>query len=245
MIRPLTLLAVTVLIVAQTACVPRTRGDSVTVDARDDARNVAAPVLPDGEVTPDEMAEAIRFDLTDRPDSQDYWTLSDSEAACAADGIVTALGVDRLRELGYRPGSPGAGLSRIELSAAERDVVVAQLIDCVDLEEMTAALLFGSGRISPTSATCMARILAKSGVPAIWLGSWITGEPMDALADDATAARTMSGAAEVCLDPNDLNWPTLRSPVEDELVIDADAPPGSSNSNHPDDHRDRADDGDR
>lgn len=246
MIRTLTLLAVTVLIVVQTACVPRTRGDSMTIDAREDPRGVEPPVLPQGEVTPGVMADAIRFDLTNRPDDQDYWTLSDDEAECAADGIIAAIGADRLTELGYQPGVAGSGLPQIALTTAEREDVTAKLVDCVDLEEMAAALLFGAGRISPGSATCMARILAKAGVPAAWLESWVTGADMDPLADDAALSRTMSSAAEVCLDPNDLNWPTLRSPVEDELVIDADAPAGSSNSNHPDDHRDdgRRDDGD-
>lgn len=238
MIRTLALVAVTVLIAVQTACVPRTRGDSKTVDVREDPRDVHVPVLPQGDVSTDAMVEAIRFDLTNRPDDQDYWSLSDDEAECASAGIVDAVGLERLVELGYQPGSPATGLAGVALTATERDKVTAQLVDCVDLEEMTAALLFGAGRIPPTSATCMARIINKAGIPAQWLESWVTGHAVDPLADDAASSRAMSSAAEVCMDPNDLNWPTLRSPVEDELVIDADAPAGSSNSDHPDDHRD-------
>lgn len=237
MIRHLALGAIVLLITVQTACVPRTREDSRTVGARPDPAEVEPPVLPEGVVAPELMAEAIEFDLTHRPDGQNYWSLGDSEADCAATGIVDAIGSDRLVDLGYKPGTPGAGLPQIDLTAAERDQIVAQLVDCTDQKEMAAALLFGNGRIPARSATCMGEILAKAGVPTTWLAAWIFDEPVDPFVDDADASTNMSAAARVCLDPASLNWPALRSPIQESPVIDADAPAGSSNSNHPDDNR--------
>lgn len=246
MIRRCAYIAIVLLIALQTACIPRVRGDSVAVDDRHEA-DAQPPSLPEGNVSVDTMVDAVRFDLTNRPDDQDYWSLSEEESGCAAEKIVTAIGSERLSELGFQPGTPGAGIPQLAFSGDERKEIVSGLVDCVDHEEMAAALLFGAGRISADSATCMGSILAEAGVPASWLESWVFGAEVDPFADDAVSSKTMSSAAQICLDPNALNWPTLRSPVEDELVIDADAPPGAANSDHPDDHRtdNAASDGDR
>ena len=121
--------------------------------------------------------------------------------------------------------------------ADERAKVVAALTSCVDTHEAASSLFFGKGRISAKAAECVADVLDKAGMVPIFFEAWINAKPVDPFANDGNLANTMSAAAQVCLSPGELNWPTLRSPVDDQDLIDSDLPAGSRDSNHPDDRR--------
>lgn len=237
MTRLFTLIMALALVSAGVACVPRKLGETEEVPRRADTVGSKAPVLPESNPPADLVVDALRYDLTVRPDDQNYWSFTRPEATCVADKIVAAVGPERLSQLGYRPGTPGAGLPDIALTPDERVRVMAAFDACVDMKEVIADLLFGKGRISSQSAMCVAKILDKAGLGSVFIRSWLFAEPVDAFADGGPLANTMSAAAQVCLNPKDLNWPTLRSPLDEENVIDADAPGGASGSNHPDDQR--------
>lgn len=234
---PLALVA-TVVMCTLVGCIPRQRGESTEVRRDSDTRGEVAPVLP---ANPPKglVVEAIRFDLTYRPDDQDFWTPTRSESKCVAEKIVTGVGYQRLSELGYQPGTPGAGLPDLAFTPEEDQLVLAAFQECVDYREAAAAILFGKGRISNSSAKCLAKVLYEAGVIGEIFESWLSKTPIDPFANDGLFASRLSAGAQVCLTPNDLNWPTLKSPSDDQDLIDADAPAGSSDSNHPDDRRPR------
>lgn len=231
------MILVGVMIAAQvTGCVPRKQANTAEVGPKTAATSSKPPKLS-ANPSPDQVESALRFDLSGRPDDQDYWAPSPDEARCAAKKIVTDIGAERLAQLGYQPGTPGAGLVNIALSDEERAKALGSIESCVNMKEAVTAMFFGRGRISTTAASCMAEVLDKAGIIPVLFASWMDSKPIDALANDAKVADTLSAGAQVCLNPNDLNWPTLRSPVDGQTVIDADAPGGASNSNRPDDER--------
>lgn len=229
-------MALTLVCVA-VGCIPSERGATVEIKRASDTHKAKVPVLPRTNPSPEQMERAIDFDLRNRPDSQDFWTPTRSEADCVAKEVVNGIGTDRLSALGYQPGTPGAGLVDLALTTEERAKLTSALTGCVDMREAIAALYFGKGRVSVKAAGCLADILDKTGFVPAFFAAWANGSAVDPFAQDAHLADSMSAAAQICLSPNDLNWPTLRSPVEDQGLIDADLPPGSRDSNHPDDRR--------
>lgn len=234
----LPLVAVSILILVL-GCVPRERGATTEIRRRSDTRGDKAPVLPESNPSEKMVIAAVRFDLTNRPDSQDYWTPTSNEAECVAKKTVTSVGAERLSQLGYQPGTPGAGIPDIALTTDERTKVLGAFTECVKTKEAAASLLFGSGRISAASSLCLAKILDRAGLVPQLFESWVFAKPIDPFANGGLLAETLSAGAQVCMDPNDLNWPTLHSPTEDKGLIDADAPGGSRNSNRPDDRREQ------
>ena len=232
----LTLIALAIACVG-VGCVPRERGSSVEIKRESDTSKIRAPKLPKANPTASQMEQAIVFDLRNRPDSQDFWTPTRSEAKCVAQEVVSGVGLDRLSSLGFQPGTQGASLVDIAMTADERAKVVAALTSCVDTHEAASSLFFGKGRISAKAAECVADVLDKAGMVPIFFEAWINAKPVDPFANDGNLANTMSAAAQVCLSPGELNWPTLRSAVDDQDLIDSDLPAGSRDSNHPDDRR--------
>lgn len=228
--------AVTFVVLVAAACVPRQTGESVAVAEGSRSGASKPPVMP-ADPNPEIMVDAVSFDLTNRPEDQDYWSPRRSEGMCAAKKIVDGVGYQRLGELGFQPDTPGAGLPDIAFTKDERKTVLDALVSCVDTEEAAAALIFGAGRVSSQSAVCYARIIDKAGAVPDFFESWLFGTPVDPFANDGRLADTMAAGAQVCLNPTSLNWPTLHSPIAQRPVIDANAPAGSSNSNRPDDQR--------
>ncbi|MTA64638.1 MAG: hypothetical protein F2518_09830 [Actinobacteria bacterium] len=213
-------------------CVPEKRGASAEVnDGSDSAREVSqAPEFPDeGEVPSALLIEGLVYDMTSRPADQVYWTPPSSQARCAAERIVKKIGPSRLSVLGYRAGTPGAALNDIELTDAERTIVVDAFTSCVDLVQGIAAVFFGDGRISTRSATCMAKGLADQDLLRPFVQAWAFGGATDPLAENGTLATALLAQADVCIAPTALNWPDVRLPGTDPL-IDSDAPGGSSSS---------------
>jgi hypothetical protein len=221
------------------ACVPEERGPRAEVDdGSDSARpDRAAPEFPaQGEVPAELLVEGLVYDLTERPRDQDYWSPSTPEAQCAAQGIVDGIGASRLSTLGYRVATPGASLNDIGLSDDERVVVVDRVMDCVDMVEGVASVLFGDGRIRADAATCVAEGLSDRDMLRPFVEAWAFGRALDPFASDAVFASTLLAAANVCIADADLNWFDLRL-ADDEPLIDSDLPGGASGSAYVDDRK--------
>lgn len=222
-----------------TACIPQNKGDASDLDDGSDSAKAASavPVFPaTGEIAPELLVEGLVYDFTTRPSDQDYWSPPTAEATCAAQGIVDAIGAARLSELGYRVATPGASLNDIGLTDAERNTVVDEFSNCVDMVEGVAALLFGDGRMTTESALCVARGLGDTQMLRPFVEAWAFGRAVDPFASDAAFASTLIAEAQVCIADNAFLWPKLRFPDEEPL-IDSDAPGGSESSAHPDDRR--------
>ena len=223
-------------------CVPEKRGDSSEVnDGSDSGREAAsAPEFPaEGEVPEGLLVDGLVYDMTTRPTDQVYWTPPSAQARCAAKGIVHEIGPSRLSALGYRAGTPGAALNDIALTADEREIVVDQFSECVDLVQGIAAVFFGDGRISTRSATCMAKGLGDQDLLRPFVQAWAFGGATDPLAENGELATALLAQADVCISPTALNWPDVRLPGADPL-IDSDSPGGSGNSASPADRPDTA-----
>ena len=232
-------LAVGVL-VGSAACVPEERGPVADVDdgsdsARDDA---APPEFPgQGEIPSDLLVEGLVYDFTTRPRDQDYWSPPTPQARCAAQGIVDTITPGRLSQLGYRVATPGASLNDIALTDEEHTVVVDKVMECVDMVEGVASVLFGDGRIPTSAAVCVAEGLDRNGMLRPFVEAWSFGRPVDPFAGDAAFASIFISAANACVADTAFNWPDVRV-TDDEPLIDSDLPAGSTGSAYADDRKD-------
>jgi hypothetical protein len=215
------------------------RGPSAEVDdGTDSARTErVAPVFPeDGTVPEVLLVQGLVFDLTNRPVDLDYWAAPSDQAECAAEAIVTALGAERLSELGYRPGVTGASLNDIDLADDEREEVADAVEGCVDMAEAVAAMFYGDGRIAPTVANCLADGLDDKQQLRPFVVAVVFGTAVDPFADDGALANAMLDQSVVCVPEGAFNWSDLDLP-DDSPVFDADSPGGVSGSPYVDDQR--------
>jgi len=216
------------------------RGPSAEVDDGSDSSRteVVAPVFPDdGPVPRALLIDGLVFDLTNRPVDLSYWAAPTDEAQCAADAIVTAVGEDRLSELGYRPAVSGASLNDIELTDAERGEVADAVEECVDMVEAVAAMFYGDGRIRPAVASCLAEGLGEKDQLRPFVAAVVFGTAVDPFAQDAALATAMLDQSVVCVPEEAFNWSDLDLPGGDP-VLDADAPGGVPGSPFVDDQAD-------
>ncbi|MHB1138466.1 MAG: hypothetical protein ACYC2O_05865 [Microthrixaceae bacterium] len=230
------------LIAGTTACIPDERGPVDDIDdGSDSARaETSPPEFPiQGEIPADLLVDGIVYDLTTRPRDQDYWSPSTPEARCAAKGIVEGIGPGRLSQLGYRVATPGASLNDIALTDDEHVVVVDRVMGCVDMVEGVASLLFGDGRIPTNAAVCVAEALGERDMLRPFVEAWSFGRPVDPFAGDAAFASIFVSAANVCVADTAFLWPDVRV-ADEEPLIDADLPAGSTGSAYADDRKDNA-----
>lgn len=214
-------------------------GPAVEVDdGSDSARSErVAPVFPsDGPIPRALLVEGVVYDLTNRPVDLDYWAAPSGQADCAAEAIVDSVGVDRLSELGYRPGVSGASLNDIELSDDERNDVADAVEECVDMVEAVAAMFYGDGRIAPTVASCLADGLGEDDQLRPFVVAVVFGTAVDPFANDGALATAMLDQSVVCVPEGAFNWSDLDLP-DDAPVLDSDSPGGVSGSPYVDDQR--------
>lgn len=215
------------------------RGPSAEVDdGTDSARTeVVAPVFPeDGAPSRALLVEGLAFDLSNRPVDLSYWAAPSDQAECAADAIVDAVGEVRLAQLGYRPAVDGASLNDIELTDAERELVVVAVESCVDMTQAVAAMFYGDGRLRPSVATCLAEGLAARDQLRPFVVAVVFGTSVDPFAQEGALASAMLDQSVVCVPEEAFNWSDLDLP-DDDLVIDADSPGGVTGSPFVDDQR--------
>lgn len=231
------------LVVASTvlnaACADKGPAAEVDDDTDSSRTELVAPVFPDdGPVPRALMVDGVVFDLTNRPVDLSYWAAPTEQAQCAAEAIVDAVGVDRLAQLGYRPGVPGASLNDIELSDDERNQVVDAVGGCVDMVEAVAAMFYGDGRLAPTVASCLAEGLEADDQLRPFVVAVVFGTSVDPFADDGALASAMLDQSVVCVPEDAFDWSDLDLPDSDP-VLDADSPGGVSGSPFVDDQPDR------
>ena len=204
----LLLLAVVAAVLAG-ACVPQTKGPLKELDP--DGRDAPAPTFPSsGRVTVAMAVDGLVFDLTQAPPGIDLWVPPVRQARCAARRVVTALGADRLVDLGYRPGDPAAALNRLDLSSTERSTVAAAMSACVDVEQAVGSLLAGNNLLPGKAAACVARGLEEGGQLAPFMTAWAFREPVDVFGgENGGLASAMLSYADVCVADTSFNW-TLR-----------------------------------
>lgn len=213
-------------LLAVAACIPEQRGDVSQLDRPADG----LPVPEIGaDPSRDDLVAGLVADLASAPDDLSFWAPPLDEATCLAEGVVEQVGGERLSGLGYRPGTPGAALGDLDFDDDERTVVTDVVVDCVDLREAAAQLFYGDGRLPPTVATCVADGLEDTDQLRPLAVAIVGGEPIDTFADDSGLATTLLVQSAICIPEDAFNWPDLRLP-QDEMVIDADAPPGVERS---------------
>lgn len=237
--RGIAALLVVLAVLSMLGCVPKDSNGATEVDDGSDsaAAGREAPTPPaDGALTAEYLIEGLAFDLFDRPADGDYWAPKQAEARCTATAVVDGLGAQRLADLGYRPATVGASLNDVELADDERTLVVAAFGQCLDVEESLAAIFYGGGRMPEKAAACMARTLVAGGHTEPFLLGLATGSAVDPFAGDGALATGLLDGAAVCIDEAAFNWPDVRLDDPD-AVIDADAPPGVSNSPYAADRR--------
>lgn len=220
-------------VVLSVACIPTETGAPTEVGEVEESPSAAAPVFPeDGDVSDELVAEGLVFDLTARPADASYWSLSEDEAECVADAALAELGGPRLLELGYRPGTPSAALSRLELTEAERSELVAAVEECVDMTEALASIFFGDGRIRSSVATCLAEGLVERDQATPFATAVVLGEAVDPFSSDGALATVMLEQAAICVPDRAFEWSGVELPGEDP-VIDSSAPAGVGGSPFP------------
>lgn len=207
-------------------CIPTSNGDVSQIDRPADTLSV--PELGPSSSS-DEVVEGLVADLATTPDDLSFWAFPIDEATCVANGVVGAVGADRLIELGYRAGTPGASLGDLDLEDGERETAIDVVVDCADLREAVAQIMYGSGRLSPTVATCVADGLEGVGQLRPFAAALLGGGPVDVFADDAALATALVVQSSICIPEDALIRAAPRLP-EDDPVIDADAPPGVERS---------------
>jgi len=222
------------------ACVPTETTGVAEVDDGGDAGapDRPAPTFPDGDVPAGLVVDGLAHDLTTKPRDQDYWAPKAAEARCAAEQIVDVLGSDRIVQLGYRPGTPGASINDLALEDPEREAVVDAVAGCVDLVQAVGSILYGAGRIPASAASCVARGMGEAGARPI-LEAWVSGRAVDPFEEGSPFASLLLGNAQVCIADTALDWPDVRFP-DDDPIINSDRPAGTSDSPYTDDARRRA-----
>ncbi len=223
--------------VVAVGCIPSNDGTASEVDDGTDsaAPQRSAPEFPEQGVVPDTLlVEGLRFDLTERPADPDFWTPPGDEAECTAERIVETVGAERLSELGYRPGTPGASVNDLALSEAERTAVVDAVVDCVDMSEAVGAMFFGNGRIPATVASCLADGLGDKELLRPFAVAIVFGAAVDPFTDDAVLATAILDQSVVCVPDRAFNWSDLTLP-DGSAVQDSDRPGGTPGSPYLDD----------
>ena len=203
---------------AATSCLPQDRGSAKEVDDHRAAAPAGPPRFPDtGPVPAELLVEGLLYDFTSVPNDLDLWVPPTSEAKCAASKIVSTIGADRLSELGYRPGTSGASLNDIDLSASERDSVALLFQSCVDMTEGVASLLMGDGHMSTTQALCIAKGLASKDLLGPFVEAWAFGREVDPFANDDRLAGALLSYSGVCLPDDAFTWNDSHLPGDDEI----------------------------
>ncbi|MFN7151987.1 MAG: hypothetical protein ACK4V6_21220, partial [Microthrixaceae bacterium] len=219
--------------VLSVACIPTETGEPTEVGDVEESPSAAAPAFPDdGDVSDELVAEGLVFDLTARPADASYWSLSAEEAECVAEAALAEVGGSRLLELGYRPGTPSAALSRLELTEVERAEVVAAVEGCVDMTEALASIFFGDGRIRSSVATCLAEGVVDRDQATPFATAVVFGEAVDPFTSDGALATVMLEQAAICVPDRAFEWSGVELPGEDP-VIDSSAPAGIGGSPFP------------
>ena len=201
------LLAVAALVaVLAGACVPQTKSPLNEIDP--DGRDAPAPTFPkSGQVTQAMVVDGLVYDFTHAPPGIDLWVPSAAQSRCAAKKIVTALGPDRLVDLGYQPGSADAALNRLDLSSTERSTVARWFIACVDVEQAVGSLLAGNNLMPGKSAACVARGLKEGGQLEPFVTAWAFREPVDVFGgENGGLASAVLSYSDVCLADSSFNW---------------------------------------
>ena len=152
--------------------------------------------------TYDRSAEGLVASITDhlaveRPDLNS-WAPPEDQAACAAERIVDGLGVDRLLSIGF---DPEQGDLTLPYEPAEQALVVGALDDCIDFERALVELIGANGKVSATTAGCIAARSRADGITADVARAFVTGGQLDVTADDNRVGESLVRSMTACVDP--------------------------------------------
>lgn len=201
--------ALIALVMAATSCVPSKADSASEVDdgSASAATGRTPPVFPSAGVIPvNLLVDGLVFDLTDTPGDRNLWVPDETQARCAADGIVQDLGAPRLSELGYRPATQGASLNEIALSDAERRAVADRFASCVDLGDAVGSLLMGRDQMSGKQAACIADGLEQRNLLLPFADAFAFRRPVDPFAGDGALATAMLEYSAICLGDDSFTW---------------------------------------
>jgi hypothetical protein len=217
-------LIVALVLLVAASCVPEDHGSASEVKGLEGAGTDSPPEFPsNGPIPADLLVQGLVFDFTSVPVDLHFWVPPGDQARCAAQAIVGDLGADRLSELGYRPGTSGASLNDIDLSVAERDVVVNDFMECVDMTDAVAGLLMGDGRMEPKPALCVAKGLESKGDLRPFVEAWAFGEEVDPFAQTGRLAEDLVAYANVCLADSTFYYPGVDLPGDEVIQAENDS----------------------
>lgn len=147
-------------------------------------------------------AEGLVASITDhlavpRPDLNS-WAPPHGEAECAADRIVSDIGVDRLLGIGF---DPDRGDLNLPYEPAEADKVVDALDQCINFERAIVELVGSNGKVSATTAGCIGARIRADGLTSAVARAFISGSQLDMGADDNRLGSSVVRAMGACVDP--------------------------------------------
>jgi len=185
------------------------QGTTPTTSGGGDGDPTTAPPTTAGELTgPGEIAlsQAISDELLAGASDLggDLGVLGPAEATCIGDGVVSALGTVRLRELGLRPGGMDESADLFgDMTQQELLAVTNVALDCIDVRGLLVELL-GEVGIGAGSANCVADELLDSGVLSGLLESVVAasgsdGAGLEALGEDPAIMGTLIRIFRTCL----------------------------------------------
>ena len=197
------------LLMTVSSCVPSKADAASEVDdgSASASPERTPPVFPSAGVIPaDLLVDGLVFDLTDAPADRNLWVPDETQARCAANGIVQDLGAARLSELGYRPGTQGASINEIALNDVERRAVADRFASCVDLGDAVGSLLMGRDQMSGKQAACIADGLEQRNLLLPFADAFAFRVPVDPFAGDGALATAMLDYSAICLGDDSFTW---------------------------------------
>jgi hypothetical protein len=154
------------------------------------------------------LADAIAAQMLEDDDSTGDMPMTEADADCVAQGVVSEVGVDRLVEVGLSEDAIRSGTSPEDVDLPDEviDDFVGVFMDCVDLAEIMVAGMTEDSEISDDSAECLAEGMLDDYEEFLTLAarSGITGEEFEPDDDPDLMAGIIILMSE-CLTPEELS----------------------------------------
>lgn len=149
----------------------------------------------------DGLAESFADMLSEVPADLNQWAPNESEAKCAGDRIVEAIGVERLLTLGFEPQDPTLVL---DYEPNEEVAVLEVLTGCIEFERAFLELFSAYGKLDLAPAACVSRNFAVKKVDDAFAAAMLDGRELDSFGNDAAIAATIGVVLAECFTDEDV-----------------------------------------
>ena len=146
-----------------------------------------------------ELADEIAAAMLDNTDAAN--ALSEDEAQCFGDNIVSKMGSDRLKDLGLTAAAvkDGTGPTDVDLGDEDIDAMVTVMTDCVDFSQFIVKELQEIG-IPDDAVSCITDELDDGFIASMARAAFTNDDPMD----NPETAQGLINAVTGCLTPEQL-----------------------------------------